>query len=366
MQTVILEYQGGTQAGFFEFARRVAKSGGLQISQLNSTRVARQLVGAEILATKASRYILSVDARAEDVFSNALKIARSQIIGNREAAAAGDAEGIKQMRVGLRRLRAIAKLFQASLGNDALRQIVPVAKGFGKTLGHVRDLDVFATITMPAIMAADTLEESDTGVLFALVSGIESKRHAAHQGVAGLMSSPEFTDFCLRLTEYITTTGWQRTCHDDLNCRARVYGAKALDKRLRKVMTLGADLASAPAHARHPLRLELKKIRYALHAFRPLYAKDLRKPYLSALSRLQDEFGLLNDAVVARQMALTAAAPAGRARKYDITRALGASFVIGWSARQLERQSEAVFVAWQEFAAMEPFWRDGIYKSPSS
>ncbi len=357
---IVFEFQDGDPVKFFRFVKQAAKTSSLQLTCLTTPQLGMQLLRGDALASaKATRYTLPVDATAEDVLRQALRSTFVQIVSNIEPALAGQVDGVRQMRVGLRRLRAIERLFRKSLRSDLLRTIVSKAKEFGKTLGVARDWDVFTETTLPQIMQATTLEENDRGVIKALLKASAHKRQTAKNNVTTLIRSPDFLDFCLDLSAYLALSAWSLTAKPNLRRPARGYAVNALNQSLEKVMGLGTDLADAPADARHPLRIELKKMRYALHAFRPLYDKERRKPYLSALSRLQDEFGLLNDAVVAREMTLAAAAPAGSAgRQHDIQCALGASFVIGWSAHRLQQQSEAVHEAWQTFAAMEPFWRD--------
>ena len=53
---------------------------------------------------------------------------------------------------------------------------------------------------------------------------------------------------------------------------------------------------------RHRMRICFKKLRYAVEFFTPLLPTKRLKPYLQALSRLQDELGLINDHVTAQTL----------------------------------------------------------------
>jgi triphosphatase len=50
------------------------------------------------------------------------------------------------------------------------------------------------------------------------------------------------------------------------------------------------------------MRICFKKLRYAVEFFTPLLPPKRLKPYLQALSRLQDELGLINDHVTAQTL----------------------------------------------------------------
>ncbi|MCI5046449.1 MAG: CHAD domain-containing protein [Aquisalinus sp.] len=357
LQQLVLIHAAGDVKEFYGFARGISRRFRLRLASQSPLAIARRLLsGKQEAGIKAGKFVLAENATALDVARLAFDQAVSQIIANRTAAADGDVDAIKQLRVGLRRFRSLERLFRKALQHPALHQLVPVAKEYGKTLGYARDWDVFSEQTVAKILAASTLDGADRTILIALKEGAESHRLSAKQHLRTALNAEEFTDFCLRLKELTDITNWSAAGRHRLEIPAAEYAERALGKRLRKVHAMAEDLASAPAHARHPLRVELKKLRYAVQAFRPLYAKEVRKPYLASLSELQDAFGVLNDAVVAREMALAAARPTFQDRQLDIHRAMGASFAIGWSAQQLQGQTETVYQAWLSFAAMQPFW----------
>jgi CHAD domain-containing protein len=81
-------------------------------------------------------------------------------------------------------------------------------------------------------------------------------------------------------------------------------------------------LAAADAPARHRLRIAAKRMRYATEFFASLYPPRHVRPFVRALSSLQDTLGHLNDAAVTRK-ALRELATQQPAQ------ALGAGFVIG-------------------------------------
>src|ERR1700757_1198724 len=81
-----------------------------------------------------------------------------------------------------------------------------------------------------------------------------------------------------------------------------VYAADELRRRWRKVRKQGKSLVELDASKRHRLRIQTKKLRYAAEFFASLFpakrVRKHRKRFLSALERLQDGLGDLNDIAV--------------------------------------------------------------------
>ena len=75
-------------------------------------------------------------------------------------------------------------------------------------------------------------------------------------------------------------------------------------------MKLGRKVRELDAAGLHELRKELKKLRYTVDMFAPLYGGARMRDYLRALKELQDSFGSLNDAVMAGEALTGPDAPA--------------------------------------------------------
>lgn len=339
------------------FAIALAEATGLGPVIRTPEQIGRALLQEDLGGpVKAPRYDLSDDATAADVLEKALEASAIQIFGNIAPARIGDAEGIKQLRIGLRRLRSILKLFKKYVPEDERNKLVAEAKRVSSVLGQARDLDVFVEETLPAIFETGLPGQSERDGLEALGRQADLLRQADKRAAMRLVDDdPGFAGFCLRLQVFLARAAWRDDEH--LQKPARKFAKKALGKALAKVEATGQTLADAAPNARHPLRVELKKLRYALHAFRPLYMKDERKPYLYALSLLQDEFGALNDAVVARDMVMRVAqSELGAEDRLQIE--AGAGYVTGWTQRGLTGQGDRVLEAWRAFENLTPFWQE--------
>jgi CHAD domain-containing protein len=92
-----------------------------------------------------------------------------------------------------------------------------------------------------------------------------------------------------------------------LRMPAHDFAAETLDRYRRRVKKRGRALAALDPEARHQVRIEAKKLRYAAEFFTSLFgdkkAKRRTKAFLSALEELQSSLGALNDIATANEMA---------------------------------------------------------------
>ena len=119
---------------------------------------------------------------------------------------------------------------------------------------------------------------------------------------------------------------------------------------------MGRGFADLSVERRHGLRIELKKLRYAVDFFAKLFSGKAARPYRRALARLQDHLGHLNDVAVAERMLgglieRHAASPTDAAGL-----GLAAGLVLGWHTRAVADAEPATCKDWADFAAVRPFW----------
>src|SRR5205823_3250262 len=112
-----------------------------------------------------------------------------QLLKNEAAVLAGLPEGIHQMRVAMRRLRAVLSAFGRLLPADQRRSVSEELRWLGSALGPARNLDVFAAMLLAA---------EDPGGVAALTEAAERRRHAAYAKAAWAVRSRRFTALMLR------------------------------------------------------------------------------------------------------------------------------------------------------------------------
>jgi triphosphatase len=136
-----------------------------------------------------------------------------------------------------------------------------------------------------------------------------------------------------------------------------------LTRRFRKIRKQGKKLARLDARSRHKLRIQAKKVRYASEFFADLFpgkkASRRRAKFLSALGRLQDCLGDLNDIAV-HEDRITAIADRrgqGRRRRGSPKRAFAAGLLTGREDARLDTVLASASEAHAALAKIKPFWR---------
>jgi CHAD domain-containing protein len=217
-----------------------------------------------------------------------------------------DPEFLHQLRVGIRRLRAVLRVFgkitrKARRLERHLQEVVA-------PLGEARDWDVFV----------------------ARFGKGKARRRAAHLRSRAALTSAEFRAF------FVEAQHWARA-----NARAgepplAAYAAGALDRLHRKMRKRARNIDWRDEEGRHDVRIAVRRLRYASDFFSPCFEGARR--YIRALADLQDVLGELNDIAVARRI--------GSAR-------LGAAL----DRRERALVSELV-PAWRGFEKRRRFWAD--------
>ncbi len=200
-----------------------------------------------------------------------------------------DAEGVHQMRVGLRRLRAALGLFRDQLRDPARDELAAELRWLAGALGPARAWDVFLAELLPG--AADLTGETD---LREVERAANALREIAYAEARSAIGSTRFLNLMLSARLWLAEPPWAEGA--ELGRKGRDVAAEILDRRHRKARRLAKDsdgLAEAELHA---LRLRLKKLRYATEFFAPLFPGRRIKAYGKAVARPQQSLGSVNDA----------------------------------------------------------------------
>ncbi|MCB1958984.1 MAG: CHAD domain-containing protein [Rhodocyclaceae bacterium] len=235
-----------------------------------------------------------------------------------------DPEYIHQLRIALRRLRSLIKLFAPALPPTFVDEWSATLRTAATELGGTRDVDVFlhdilAPVEPGPLMPADFLD----GLRAHAQSQVD-----AHRGAAGdLTADPRQGQRMLALAAQLNALdGNALDAAADLSTFARLQ-LGALRKRARK--RFAAARAPAPEDL-HELRVSLKQLRYGAEFFLPLFDARTLKQHIRMLREGQDLLGYLNDVEIARNHVLnwSEAQPALSAP---------AHFLIGWHAPRCAR-----------------------------
>ena len=225
-----------------------------------------------------------------------------QLQRNEAGAVAGDnPEYIHQARVAIRRLRSAFRLFAPLLAPAFLEVYPPRWKALAAQLGGARDWDVFLAETLKP------LEEvfPDNADLAYLRARAEECRQAAGSSAADALSQREYSRLLLAFTAALLREA-EPTIARDASDRApenlRHFAARRLRKRWEAIAALTRQPGRMEAAHHHRLRIEFKKLRYALEFFAPILPRKRVSGYLQALAAIQEQLGRLNDQVTAQRL----------------------------------------------------------------
>ena len=138
-----LELQRGDKTQLFEVARLISRALPTQLALTSkSERGYRLLNDVHGAPVKFAAVSLTPEMTTRDAFREIGLACLRQIAGNEPAVLKDDAEGVHQMRVGLRRLRTAISLFSAILQDRQTEQIKAELKWITGELGPARELDV--------------------------------------------------------------------------------------------------------------------------------------------------------------------------------------------------------------------------------
>ncbi|MBQ5947179.1 CHAD domain-containing protein [Massilia sp. ST3] len=291
-----LELERGDPAELFALALALHQDIPLELAGASlAARGYAMLLEAPAPAVKAERIRLGAHMTLEDVFQCIGLSCLRQVEANLPGVLRKDAESLHQMRVGLRRLRALLDMFgKLAAPPGEIREGLDWLSG---ELGAARDWDVLAGSTLDHVGGIDPA---------ALRTAVQDRANALHKQLLHTLHAPRYTVLMLQINGWLRGRQWRAdgALPDGSPLAERAKrGMRPLlrkaEKRLaRRIKAL--DPQNGPA--RHRVRIAAKKARYASEFFRDLLPGKRAKRYTACLSALQDRLGLLNDFAVADRL----------------------------------------------------------------
>jgi inorganic triphosphatase YgiF len=288
-----LELKGGDPSRLFDLA--LALHADVPFQMANDSKAARGyalLDNQPLAARKAAPVRLTRAMTLEDAFQAIALNCLQQIETNVPGVLLKDVESLHQMRVGVRRLRAVFDMF------DSLAPLTPTLRDgidwIAGALGATRDWDVLTASTLAHIPGPHTgaLRES------AAAKAADLHKHVAHE-----LRAARFTRVLLELNGWLHGRHWRSdgalpksSPLAERAASAAIALLRTAEQRLRK-RALALDPSNVAA--RHRTRIAAKKARYAAEFFAALLPARRVKAYVTRLAALQDQLGALNDIAVA-------------------------------------------------------------------
>lgn len=207
-----------------------------------------------------------------------------------ETRARPTSENIHDLRMALRRLRAVTTGFRTLLDKTERAEVVEPWRRLSKTLGHARSLDVAAEFIIKGSPA--TSKTALAGVRRRWAAAQHESRAVATSAVQAAITEGLFDRKppTLKPTEALISD----------------VAAAAFARERKRFKKASKGLAKLPAPLRHRARIRAKTWRYVIEMFDS--AMDLghrrrRKRRLADLQVIQDELGALNDFATAQALA---------------------------------------------------------------
>jgi inorganic triphosphatase YgiF len=349
---VELELKRGQPTALYDVALQL-----LHVAPLRLERRSKAERGYR-LAARAEEAVKAVHAHpaalhpgmtGEAVLRHVGRASLKHLLANEQAVLAGDAEGVHQMRVAVRRLRAMLSAFAPLLPAVQRRWASDRLRWFADVLGESRNLDVFAgQLLQPARAALPSASEFER-----LAVATVRRRRAVQATVVEAVLSTHYTEALLALMRWFDGYEWCLAESAALQQPIETLAPMLLDRCRAQIEKRARNFADQSATKRHRLRIALKKLRYAAELFGSLYEAAAAKQFIQRLKRLQDDLGDANDVRVARDI-VESLAPAGK-RSTGIAHA--GRRMLDWHKQRIAKNEPELRRHLKELLEAPPFWR---------
>jgi inorganic triphosphatase YgiF len=349
-----LELKRGSKDKLFEIARSLTRALPARISLKSKAERGYELIdGLKDLPINTISVDLPFDCNARTGFGLIGLGCLKQILGNAPAITKADPEGVHQMRVGIRRLRAAMSLFGDLLHDAQAANIRSELKWLARELGPAREFEVLGKRVMAPLKKRGGISRHG---LRLFSTALANKRHWALAQAKNAAGSARFGKLVFEVASWLEHGSW-RVPEDDL-IRSRgelpieIFASEQMQRRFHRICKRGEKLRQLSAQDRHKLRIQVKKLRYGAEFFGQLFrtkkAVKRQNKFASALKQFQKGLGDLNDIAVDERLIATLGPP---------NSAFAAGLLTG---HEEARESEAMVTAiegYTKLAKVKPFWR---------
>ncbi|NEV64339.1 CHAD domain-containing protein [Thiorhodococcus minor] len=204
-----------------------------------------------------------------ETFAAILRHGFDQMLTWREAAHHWeDIEGVRQMRVTVRRMRSALSLFRDAVPKDASDAWGDEMRWIAGNLGRARDLDVFIAESLVAVSAGLTLPGD-----WRLKALAEARRAQVYETeVRPMLDSERFQRFIDDFPNWLDDQAWRKgrikkKLAKRLSSNLVGYSRGLLDKQERRVLSVGTNVDRDDHEQMYRLPIECKKLRYAAAFF---------------------------------------------------------------------------------------------------
>lgn len=324
-----LELVEGKALDLLELACALAQTLPLMPGDISKAQRGYQLfLDQPLRPAKSAQPALAPEQTVIDAFRDLAYSCLRQWQANAAAAVEGHdgPEFIHQLRVALRRLRSLIKLFAPVLPAEFVADWNERLRDNAARFGDARDLDVLYEELLAPVSPTGLADGPESGLPKLLEIASQARQHARKLAVHNLAHSDQgrlLLEFATALHDLPTSS---LIAAVDLKTFARLQ-LKRLRKRARRDHEAAATLIPTRLHT---LRIAVKRLRYGLELLGGLFPARAVERYLAQVIAAQGTLGFLNDLDIARGRL---EAWAGEQSELQAA----AAFVIGWHGPRYAR-----------------------------
>ena len=290
-----LELKSGRIDHLYDLAARLHASTPLRISYVSKAARGWQLRYGQAEGPKLLRRIaIQSDARCMDVFQEIIETQLNHLVANIDPALRGDGEGIHQMHMAVRGLRAALCLFEPLFKHLGLTRFDSELQRLGRVLGVARDWDVFCAETLPVAEKKWPSQRLDR-----LGSAANAQQGKAHKAMTVALLAKPFTAFVLKIAIWVAAQQWEaRTFRGSHMGDAIATVAPALlDRAAHRAHKRGKNIKKLSKDELHSLRKALDMLCDDVAYLGNIYSQRAVKAYRRRCEILQALLGAANDCV---------------------------------------------------------------------
>lgn len=351
-----LSLTDGNPVALFSLALAIQAEIPLRVaSEPRDVRALRLANGKAPAWRKAVPLNLPAEASTEEALALILRHCLDHLIDNEACTRLSDhPEGVHQMRVAMRRMRSALRIFRSLLPPDQYGRMTEEVRWLTLGLADARDLDVFTEEIVGPVAMAFPDEPSFATLAECLVTAGARARSAARATVA----SGRFTRFLLDTGAWIAGRTWRNQPVSEQSSQLfqpiTDLATGLLSTRFKKVCKQGRRFTELSPAERHQLRIDVKKLRYAIDFFASIYGRKRVRSFTESLQKLQDGLGYMNDVTVAKDLIDRL----GAAANPDVAPAIGhaGGILMGWHTRAAAEAARSLAADVESLITDKPFW----------
>jgi CHAD domain-containing protein len=277
-------------------------------------------VPSRVKKQSSSSVVDPIDVRVSDIADTALqKHFQKTIKHEADVLSDDDPEALHEMRIGLRRLRGALQMFEPILDLPKATSVQRLRK-FARTLGAVRDLDVF--VAKLQLGNPSDLPKPERSQLKKIITALQKARRRPFEDVTALLSSNQYQKFQQAFERWFATPQYRSVAQCSIAAVLPDFQLPLLSQVLlhsgwfvrvsvdaEQSLQVDTSTVALPENVHeylqqtgiqlHDLRKQIKRIRYQRELLTPFYGEAYQQQ-TADFKALQEILGDLQDSAVLR------------------------------------------------------------------